>query len=56
MNITKEQTKQFEEAVKPLIKFLSENFNPHVKVIVENNNAEIVEGVYNLRLDKFIND
>lgn len=35
----------FEEAVRPLIKWLAENKNPHAKVIVTNIGAELVEGI-----------
>lgn len=56
MIMTKEQTAQFEEAAKPLMKFLAENFNPHVKAIVESDSAEMVEGVATVRCDDFITD
>ena len=56
MILTKEQTAQFEEVVKPLMKFFAENFNPHVKVIVENNTAEFVEGSFIVKCDDYIPD
>lgn len=54
MILTKLQIAQFEEAAKPLMKFLAENFHPHVKVIVENNTAEILEGSATVKCDEFI--
>lgn len=37
----------FCDSSKPLIKYLAENHHPHVKVIVTNNYAELLEGVTN---------
>lgn len=56
MIITKEKTKELEEAAKPLIKFLAENFHPHVKVIVESDRAELLEGTCSIKCDEFIVD
>jgi len=47
--------KEFEEKVKPLIKYLNE-FHPHIKLIITNNNAEILEGVISTKTDEFIKD
>jgi len=41
----KKQIKEFEELVRPVIQFLDKNFHPHVKIIIENDHAEIVEGI-----------
>lgn len=35
----------FAEACRPLIKYLAENHHPHVKVIVRNTGAELLEGL-----------
>ncbi len=35
----------FEEAARPLIKWLNENCHPHVSVIVTPTNAELLEGL-----------
>lgn len=56
MILTPEQIKQFEEAAKPLMKFIAENFHPHAKAIVENNRAEILEGSATVLTDEFIKD
>jgi len=56
MILTKEQKEEFEEKVKPVIKWLAENFHPHVTVIVENNRAEILEGSASIVTDEFIPD
>ncbi len=56
MTFTKEKIKEFEEAAKPLVKFLCENCHPHTTVIVEPTGAELVEGVASVRIEEFIKD
>lgn len=46
----------FENAVKPLMKWLSENCHPHTKAIVESNLSELVEGVKSFNTDEFLVD
>lgn len=56
MILTKEQIQQFEEAAKPLMKYLAENHHPHVKVIVRGASAELLEGLSSFHSDKFLID
>jgi len=56
MVLTKEQIEELEIVSKPLMKFLSDNFHPHVKVIVESNSAEILEASATVKCDEFIKD
>lgn len=35
----------FEEVVRPVIKWLNDNYHPHVTVIITPTNAELVEGI-----------
>lgn len=37
------QNKEFTELVKPLIKFLCDNYHPHVTIIVTPTGAELME-------------
>jgi hypothetical protein len=46
----------FEEAVKPLMKWLNENKNPHTYIFVTCNFAEIVEGIEVVNTDEFVID
>ena len=46
----------FEEAVKPLMKWLCENKHPHTTAIVTGNVAELVEGVEVVKTDEFLVD
>ena len=56
MILTKEQLEEFEEATKPLMKFLCDNFHPHVIIIVERNRAEILESSASIICSDFIKD
>lgn len=46
----------FLEFCKPLMKYLCENYNPHVKVIIDGTRAEIVQGLKTVKCDDFIID
>jgi len=41
----KNMQKKFEEAARPLIKWMAENMHPHATVILTSTGAELVEGV-----------
>lgn len=56
MILDKEKQKEFEKAAEPLIKFLCDNFYPHVSVTVECGSAKLSEDVCSIRTDKFIKD
>jgi len=56
MILTKEQIEELKEASKPLMKFLAENFHPHVKVIVDSTDAEFVEASARIKNLEFIKD
>lgn len=46
----------FQEAVKPAIKWLNENGNPHHKIIVEQDGAELVSGEIGFPTNEFLKD
>jgi len=56
MILTKEQIKEFEEASKPLIKWLNDNCNPHTTVIVDSIHSEVLSGVAVFRCEEFLRD
>ena len=45
MKTQEQKAAEFNELVKPIMKWMDENFHPHVKIIIDCLNAEIVEGV-----------
>jgi len=46
----------FDQSVRPLMKFLGKHCHPHMKAIVESNNAELVEGTQSVVTDEYIVD
>jgi hypothetical protein len=48
--------KGFEEAAKPLIKWLAENVHPHHTAIVTSNSAELLEGSMSFPTNEFLKD
>lgn len=54
--MTKEQAEQFNEAVRPLMKWLAENTNPHTLVIVTSTDAELVSGEMTYHTEEFLKD
>jgi len=45
MILNKQQRKELEIVARPLMKWLSENCHPHVKIIMDDCRCEVVEGV-----------
>jgi len=56
MILTEDQRSSFEEAAKPMIKWLCENCHPHVTAIIEPDRAELHEGVCSIPCNEFIKD
>jgi hypothetical protein len=56
MILTKEQRDEFENAARPLIKFLAEGFHPYVTVITNSGSAEILESSAMIRITDYIKD
>jgi len=54
--LTTEQLRELHDASKPLVKFLCDNFHPHVQVIVSPNSSEFVEGLAMTKIEEFIKD
>lgn len=46
----------FEEVVKPVIRWLAENKNPHTSVIIDSGSAEMFEGVECVNTGEFVRD
>jgi len=58
MKLTEEQIEEFNEKVKPLMKYLSNNkvFHPHITITINSTKAELVEGVIGFTSHEFIED
>ncbi|HDY7053646.1 TPA: hypothetical protein RRE93_000432 [Klebsiella pneumoniae] len=46
----------FEDVVKPVIKWLNENANPHALVIIDVTNATLLIGEIGIRTEKYLKD
>lgn len=46
----------FQEACKPLMKYLAENHHPHILAIIEGNRASLQEGQTSFTTDEFLVD
>jgi len=49
--IDQQQIDEFSALCQPLNEWLQKNFSPHTKIIIENDSAEIVEGVTGVPFD-----
>jgi hypothetical protein len=56
MNIYEKKKAEFEEIVRPVMKWLAENQHPHTKIIIEANIAELVEGNIAVQTNEFLVD
>lgn len=54
--MNKEKEKKFEELTRPLIKWINEEFNPHAKIIIDVDSAEVVCGEMAFKTDDYIMD
>ncbi|NIH23398.1 hypothetical protein [Providencia heimbachae] len=54
--MNKKHESEFENVIKPVMKYLAENYHPHVKVIVDGSSAEIVEVHSSISTSEFIRD
>lgn len=51
-----DRNKSFDDAVKPVIKWLNDNANPHATIIVEYDNAVLYTGELTYSTNEFIKD
>jgi len=56
MIMTKEQIEKFQELSKPLMKYLCDEFHPHVSVIITPTTAEISSGSHSFQTSEFVKD
>lgn len=55
-DVNKARSSSFEDVVKPVIKWLNENANPHASVIVDVTNATLFTGEIGVYTEEFIKD
>lgn len=55
-DINKARSSSFEDVVKPVIKWLNENANPHTSVIIDATSAHLLTGEIGIHTEEFIKD
>lgn len=55
-DVNKARSSSFEDVVKPVIKWLNENANPHASVIVDCTSAQLLTGEIGIHTEEFIKD
>lgn len=45
MHLSKQDREEFEALAKPLIQFLRDKCHPHVTIVIDNQSAELLEGL-----------
>ena len=56
MILNEEERKEFEQAVRPLMKWLSNNCHPHVSVVVDYAGAKLKEDVRTFVTEDYVKD
>lgn len=56
MVMTKEQIEEFQKLAKPMMKFLCDEFNPHVVVLINPTEASINSGSHGFSTVEFVKD
>ena len=44
VELSKKEQDEFESVVSPVMKWLSENYHPHIHIVIESNYAQLFEG------------
>ncbi|UFH70561.1 hypothetical protein [Morganella morganii] len=47
---------EFEELIKPVMKYLAENHHPHTSITVTSNSAEMLESAQCVATDEYLKD
>lgn len=55
-DVNKARSSSFEDVVKPVIKWLNENANPHTSVIIDATSAQLLTGEIGIHTEEFIKD
>lgn len=54
--MNKKHESEFENVVKPLMRYMADNFHPHTKIVVDGSSAEVIEVISRTTTDQFIKD
>lgn len=51
-----EETKTFEEIVRPVIEWIAKNKHPHMSIVIDGTHAELLEGVEAIYTEDYLQD
>lgn len=54
MKTQEEKAAEFNNLVRPIMKWMADNLHPHTKIIIESNSAELVEGCMAVSTDEYL--
>lgn len=54
--MTEEQLGEFEDLTRPIIKWLNDNFHPHMQVTIDQTSAVLTEGVFGFTTEEYCKD
>ncbi len=55
-NEMEQRHRDFESVVKPIIKYMAENYHPHTTLVINSTTAQVVEGVISTRTEEYLVD
>ncbi len=56
MFANEEQRNELEKLTRPIIKYLNDNFHPHITVVINTVGAELLEGICNYSTKDYLKD
>lgn len=56
VKLNEEKSKELVKLSKPIIKFLNDNYHPHVCVLIDCGSVEFLEGIHTFRTSEFYKD
>jgi hypothetical protein len=56
MKLDDKQNKEFNDVVRPVMKWISDNCHPHTHIVIDSINAELSEGVAAIHTEEYLHD
>ena len=54
--LTKKQKKELEEKARPIMEWLAKECHPHIKLLIESNKCELLEGEFIFKTNEYLVD
>lgn len=49
-------SQKFEDVIKPVIKYINDNWHPHTRIIIDHSTAELLTGEMVINTEEFLRD